>query len=172
MCNIWFTTKGDLVSISDRCPFRPSLMSRISCGSGFWKQSANLVGSGMCRGAVLLVEHISQAHLSNLLLKLFLSLWPLFNYNWANVIKLTLKIYEVLCLTMLISSYLLLTALSSLDTSTLSFHITSCGIDAHALSNYDAISLPHLFSGEFWILLHAFTKIISELRNCSSLTFQ
>ncbi|XP_026017414.1 erythropoietin isoform X2 [Astatotilapia calliptera] len=35
MCNIWFTTKGDLALISDCCPFRPSLMSSISCGSGF-----------------------------------------------------------------------------------------------------------------------------------------
>lgn len=72
MCNIWFTTKGDLALISDCCPFRPSLMSSISCGSGFSKQSANLVGSGMCRGAVLfVVEHISQALLSYLLLKLY-----------------------------------------------------------------------------------------------------
>lgn len=73
---------------------------------------------------------------------------------------------------MFITPYLLLTALSSPDASTLSFHITSCGIDVHALPNYDAISLPLLFSGEFWILLHAFTKIISELENCSSLTLQ
>lgn len=74
-----------------------------------------------------------------------------------------LNLWTWTCLTIIIiTSCILLAALLSLDAAPLSLSY-SCGTVPCSLPNFDAISVPHLFSSEFWDL-PLFTVVKSQLQ--------